>query len=34
VVILAKGKIGYDAERKNVSLAAVREQYYKHVTVN
>lgn len=34
VVILAKGKIAYDAGRRHVSLDDVREQYYKHVTPN
>ena len=32
VVILAKGKIAYDVQRQGVSVAEVREQYYKHVT--
>ena len=34
VVILARGKIAYDARREGVSLAEVREQYYRHVTGN
>lgn len=34
VVILAKGKIAYDAARQDVSLDEARSQYYKHVTVN
>jgi heme exporter protein A len=34
VVILAKGKIAYDAPRQTVSTAEVREQYYQHVTAN
>ncbi len=34
VVILAKGKIGYDASGQDVSLEEARQQYYKHVTVN
>ncbi len=32
VLILARGKIAYDARREGVSLAEVREQYYRHVT--
>jgi heme exporter protein A len=34
VVILAKGKIAYDAPRQTVSVAEVREQYYQHVAAN
>jgi heme exporter protein A len=34
VIILARGKIAYDARREGVSLTEVREQYYRHVTVN
>lgn len=34
VVILAKGKIAYDVQRQDVSLAEVREQYYQYVTAN
>lgn len=34
VVILAKGKIAYDVQRQEVSLAEVREQYYRYVTMN
>jgi heme exporter protein A len=34
VVILAKGKIAYDAPRQTVSIAEVREQYYQHVGAN
>jgi ABC-type multidrug transport system ATPase subunit len=34
VVILARGKIAYDVQRQNVSVAEVREQYYRHVTAN
>lgn len=34
VIILARGKIAYDARREGVSLAEVREQYYRHVTGN
>jgi heme exporter protein A len=34
VVILAKGKIAYDAPRQAVSVSEVREQYYQHVTAN
>jgi heme exporter protein A len=32
VVILAKGKIAYDARRDHVSVADVRAEYYRHVT--
>jgi ABC-type uncharacterized transport system ATPase component len=34
VVILAKGKIAYDAPRQAAGVAEVREQYYQHVTAN
>jgi ABC-type uncharacterized transport system ATPase component len=34
IVILARGKIAYDALRQDVSVAEVREQYYRHVTTN
>lgn len=34
VVILAKGKIVYDTPRQAVSVEALREQYYRHVTAN
>jgi heme exporter protein A len=34
VVILAKGKIAYDAPRRDVSVEEVRKQYYKYVTEN
>ncbi len=34
IVILAKGKIVYDAPRQSLGMAEVREQYYQHVTVN
>jgi heme exporter protein A len=34
MVILAKGKIVYDTPRHEVSVADVREQYYRHVTPN
>jgi ABC-type multidrug transport system ATPase subunit len=34
VVILAKGKIAYDVQRQEVSIADVREQYYQYVTAN
>jgi len=33
-IILAKGKIVYDAPRQDVSIAEMRAQYYKHVTAN
>jgi ABC-type uncharacterized transport system ATPase component len=34
IVILARGKIVYDVLRQDVSVAEVREQYYRHVTAN
>jgi heme exporter protein A len=34
LVILARGKIAYDAPRQEAGLEEIREQYYKHVTVN
>jgi heme exporter protein A len=34
VVILAKGKIAYEAQRQEVSIADVREQYYQYVSAN
>jgi heme exporter protein A len=34
VVILAKGKIAYDVQRQEVSIADVREQYYQYVSAN
>lgn len=34
VVILAKGKIAYDALRRDVSIEEARQQYYNFVTVN
>jgi heme exporter protein A len=34
VVILAKGKIAYDVQRRDVSVTEVREQYYQYVTAN
>lgn len=34
IVILARGKIVYDAPRQNVGPTEVREQYYQHVTMN
>jgi heme exporter protein A len=34
MVILAKGKIVYDAPRRDISLEEARAQYYKYVTVN
>ncbi len=34
MVILSKGKIVYDAPRRDISLEHAREQYYKYVTVN
>ena len=34
MIILAKGKIAYDARRQDVSLDEVREQYYRYVTAN
>ncbi|RME70967.1 MAG: heme ABC exporter ATP-binding protein CcmA [Chloroflexi bacterium] len=34
VVILAKGKIAYDARREAVSVDELRQQYYRYVTAN
>ncbi|GAB4462934.1 MAG: ABC transporter ATP-binding protein [Anaerolineae bacterium] len=34
MVILSRGKIVYDAPRRDISLEQAREQYYKYVTVN
>lgn len=34
VVILAKGKIVYDTPRQAISVEALRQQYYRHVTAN
>lgn len=34
VVILANGKIAYDVQRQEVTVAEVREQYYRYVTAN
>ncbi|RMF00376.1 MAG: heme ABC exporter ATP-binding protein CcmA [Chloroflexi bacterium] len=34
VVILSKGKIAYDALRRDVSIEEARQQYYNFVTVN
>jgi heme exporter protein A len=34
MVILTKGKIGYDAPRRDITLAEAQAQYYQYVTVN
>jgi heme exporter protein A len=34
ITILGKGKIVYDAQRQDVSVEELREQYNKHVTMN
>ncbi len=34
LIILAKGKIAYDTPRQEVSMAEMRQQYYKYVMVN
>lgn len=34
IVMLGKGRIVYDVPRQSISPAEVREQYYKHVTMN
>jgi heme exporter protein A len=34
VVILAKGKIAYEAQRQAVTVAEVRERYFQYVTAN
>lgn len=34
VVILAKGKIAYEAQRQDVTVAEVRERYFQYVTAN